>query len=410
MTKVNGCFILIITLLLWLWRKLFLWVNKMIKKLFSQLDKITPEFIRIWEDVANIESPTSYKQGVDAAENYFADYARKKGWKVEEKDNEFSGKVVCITMNEDSEEQPIILSGHLDTVHPVGSFGTPAVKIEGNKMLGPGVMDCKGGAVASLMAMTALNDIGFKKRPIRLLLQSDEEVNSMQSNKQTINYMIEKSKGAIAFLNCESYKNDALVLWRKGIIRYQIDIKGRSIHASRCAEGGASAIIEAAHKILEFEKYKDGDGITSVCGIINGGTSPNTVPDSCSFVVEYRYVTDAHYKEIEDFTKAVSEKVYVEGTETKYRMIGHRHAMEKCRRNFDLLDKINGIFKEAGLKTVGARGSLGGSDAADVTHAGIPCIDSIGVSGDFIHTPREFAYIDSLNESAKRIASIACLI
>ncbi len=54
-----------------------------------------------------------------------------------------------------------------------------------------------------------------------------------------------------------------------------------------------------------------------------------------------------------------------------------------------------------------ARGSLGGSDAAEVTVAGIPCVDSIGVAGDKIHTHDEYGRLSSLAEAAKRIAT-AC--
>ena len=40
--------------------------------------------------------------------------------------------------------------------------------------------------VAAFMAMDALNICKFKKRPIQLLLQTDEESSSIQSNKATI--------------------------------------------------------------------------------------------------------------------------------------------------------------------------------------------------------------------------------
>jgi acetylornithine deacetylase/succinyl-diaminopimelate desuccinylase-like protein len=50
--------------------------------------------------------------------------------------------------------------------------------------------------------------------------------------------------------------------------------------------------------------------------------------------------------------------------------------------------------------------SGGGSDAADVTDYGIPCIDSIGVESNGIHTPKERASISSLKDSAKRLAVI----
>lgn len=49
----------------------------------------------------------------------------------------------------------------MDTVHPVGLFGTPPVKQEGDKIYGPGVVDCKGGIVAAFFAMRTLNDCRF---------------------------------------------------------------------------------------------------------------------------------------------------------------------------------------------------------------------------------------------------------
>ncbi len=376
------------------------------ENLFDIIDSINDEYIKFWVDVSNAESPTDFKQGVDIACGYFIDVAKKMGWQIEVLENDFSGNAVCITMNSQSKEKPICVSGHLDTVHSVGSFGTPAVKIEDNKIYGPGVMDCKGGTVAALEAMVALQKAGFDKRPVKLLLQTDEEVNSMLSNKATINFICEKAKDAVAFLNCESIKNNTAVLWRKGISRYRIEVKGKAIHASRCAEGGASAILEAANKIIELEKFKDNKGLTSNCGLINGGTKANTVSDKCTFVVEYRFVNNEQFELAEKVTYEIANKSTVVGTSATVERIGLRPAMEKCDRNFELLEKINKIYKEVGLPELSARGSLGGSDAADTTSKGIPTIDSIGVSGDFIHTPDEFAYVSSLKEAAKRIASV----
>ena len=76
-------------------------------------------------------------------------------------------------------------------------------------------------------------------------------------------------------------------------------------------------------------------------------------------------------------------------------------------KNFDLLEKMNGIYRAYGLPELEAAGSTGGSDAADVTCAGIPCIDSLGVEGGGIHSVREYARISSLAESAARLAAVA---
>ena len=96
----------------------------------------------------------------------------------------------------------------------------------------------------------------------------------------------------------------------------------------------------------------------------------------------------------------------------QFRLLGDgiKSMLEKSEKNEMLFEKMNEIFKECGLPAVEKRKSLGGSDAAEVTVSGIPCVDSIAVEGDYIHTPKEFAYISSLAESAKRLASIALLI
>ena len=176
------------------------------EKLFHEIDLLAEEYLRVWEDVCNIESPSHHKAGVDAVGKYFSDMASTRGWTVETLPQTVSGDVVCITMNPTAEGEPVCISGHMDTVHPLGSFGTPAVRIDGDRICGPGVADCKGGVVAGFMAMDALHRLGFSSRPVRLLLQSDEEVSSMPSNKETINYISQKAQGATAFLNLENYK------------------------------------------------------------------------------------------------------------------------------------------------------------------------------------------------------------
>ncbi len=380
------------------------------EKLLNEIDALNEEFKNRWIEVGNIESPTDFKAGVDAVGKYFLDYATKMSWKTEVLPQQVAGNCVCITMNENAKKSPITLSGHIDTVHPIGSFGSPAVRTEDDIIYGPGVMDCKGGTVAALMAMTALKNCGFCDRPVRLLLQTDEECNSIQSNKATINYICEKAKDSVAFLNCESTRGDTAVLWRKGVCRYRLEITGKSIHASRSAEGGASAVLEAAHKIIELEKMKDKDGIICVCGIINGGQNENTVPDRCVFSAETRFCNKSEMKEAEKRVMEIANKSFVEGTSCKISVTVSRPAMEKAERNFALLDTLNGIYKTCGLPTLTARGSLGGSDAAEVTVAGIPCVDSIGVAGDKIHTPDEYGRLSSLAEAAKRIATACAYI
>ena len=377
------------------------------ERLFNEVDTLYGKYVKMLEDVCNIESPTAYKAGVDAVGRFFSDEAKAHGWKIEVFPHNLSGDVICITMNPDAKGKPIALSGHMDTVHPLGLFGTPAVRIEGNKIYGPGVTDCKGGIVAGFMAMEALERCGYKERPIQMLLQSDEEGGSYASNKATIGYICEKSADAEAFLNLEPHTAGKICIGRKGIVTFTFKIKGIEAHSSSCAVAGANAICEAAHKIIELEKLKDAAGLTCNCGVISGGSVANTVPGYCEFKANIRFATAEQLEWVRNHVQEVADNIHVNGCTCEVVQTGFRVAMEKKERNLALADKINSILEKVGMETLEKVSGSGGSDAADVTVYGkVPCVDCLGISGGRIHSPDEFALLDSLPEMGKRLAAI----
>lgn len=380
------------------------------EKLFQMIDELNESYIDIWEDVCNIESQTADKAGVDEVGRYLIRLAEKHGWEVEVVPMERAGDAVCITMNPDAKGTPVSLSGHLDTVHPKGLFGYPPVKRDAEKIYGPGVADCKGGVVAGFLAMDALERIGFKDRPVQMLLQTDEEVSSRLSDRKTINYICEKAKGSVCFLNLETALEGKLCVQRKGIISYRFDVEGQEAHSSACATMGANAIIEAAHKMLELDQIKDAAGLTCNCALIEGGKVLNTVPAHCTFSINVRFADSEQLAWIENHVKEVAARVYVPGTHTTVSRIGMRIAMEYAERNYQLLDTMNRIFEENGLTALKAYKGKGGSDAADVTASGTPCVDSIGVKGGYVHSPGEYAWLTSLAESAKRVGAVVYCI
>lgn len=380
------------------------------KKLFARIDELEHEYLQMWIDVCNIESPTNYKPGVDAVGKYFIDRAEKRGWKVEVHKEEISGDALCITLNSDADGQPVCFSGHMDTVHPVGSFGTPAVRVEDGRMYGPGVRDCKGGCVAAFMAMAALDDCGFKARPVKLILQSDEEVGSRTSEKRTVDFMARCAEGCVAFLNAEGYSKDKVCLWRKGISKYEMTVMGQAAHACGCYDSGASAIREAAHKVLELEKFKEKDGITMNCGLISGGTASNVVPETCTLVIDVRYSTMDEMEKAHAFLTQLAETSRFPGTRAELKKPTFRAPMEKTEANFALLERLNEIYEKVGMPVLDSFGSPGGSDASDMTARGIPTIDGFGVRGKQIHSLQEQALIDSLAPAAKRMAAAAVFL
>ncbi len=375
------------------------------QKLFETIEELQEQYLNMLEDVCNIESPTDFKKGVDAVGAYFIDIAKSHNWQIEVCKQEISGDAICLTMNCDAKGEPVSVSGHMDTVHPVGAFGTPAVKRDEINMYGPGVMDCKGGIVAALMAMDALEKCGFNSRPVHLLLQSDEENGSATSNKKTIEYMCKKAENSIAFLNLEGIKGNTAVLQRKGILRYCLTIHGKALHSARCVEA-SNAITEAAYKIIELEKMKDADGLTCNCGIIQGGTTANTVAESCCFYADIRFSTVDELEKARQEVLKIANNTTVEGCSCTLKEISYRPAMRLRDKNTKLLEKMNEIYKENGLPVLTGRKCLSGSDAAYITECGIPCIDNLGTDGENIHSVNECIRLNSLAEAAKRIAAL----
>ena len=52
-------------------------------EIFEKIDSLAPKYVDVWEDICNIESPSAYKEGVDAVGKYFTDIAKSFGFAVE---------------------------------------------------------------------------------------------------------------------------------------------------------------------------------------------------------------------------------------------------------------------------------------------------------------------------------------
>ena len=376
------------------------------QNLLSVIDSLNDTYCSLWETVCNIESPTACKAGVDAVGDVFVQLAKKRGWRVDVLRTEKAGNPICITLNPDVQAAPVVFSGHIDTVHPVGSFGNPAVHTDAERIYGPGVMDCKGGVVASFMALDALDKCGFTARPVKLIIQTDEETGSKTSDKQTIAFMLDAAKDAVAFLNTEGIQGETAVLQRKGILRYQFTVCGKAVHSSKCT-AGANAVCEAAHKIIQLETMKDPDGLTCNCGVIYGGTVANSVAEQCTFFADIRFANQEQYDAAVEMCEKVAKISTIDGCVCRLEKVSDRPAMPLVDKNVALLKEMNEIYEQSGLFALKARACLSGSDAAYTTQADIPTVDNLGVDGGNIHSVNEYAYLNSLAASAKRLAVIA---
>ena len=381
-------------------------MDEITKKVFDKIDELSDKYLKVLVDACNIESKTEDKEGVDKVGSYFASIADSMGYVIKKKEFEKAGNVYSFTYNPSGAKKQISLSGHMDTVHPKGIFGYPPTRIEGDYVYGPGVNDCKGNIAVELLVMEALKECGYDERPVKLILQSDEEVNSYLSDHKTLEFMVDEAKGSAAFLNAENIdESRCLSIGRKGIITNKIVITGKKIHAGSCTLG-ASALKEAAHKIIEFEKGNDNASITFNCGIIEGGDAANIVPDRCELIVEYRFKNMEQKKLADEKFRNIAEKSYVDGTHTRWEQISTRLPMEPDDKNKKLVSIINDICSKVGIEPFGVQETAGGADSAYPSLAGIPTVDSIGIEGSGCHTLNEKARISSMAEMAKVAAAV----
>ena len=68
--------------------------------------------------------------------------------------------------------RPLMLLGHYDTVHPVGTLGRLPFRIEAARAYGPGIFDMKASIALLIDSMTRAT----RARPLLVLLTCDEEV------------------------------------------------------------------------------------------------------------------------------------------------------------------------------------------------------------------------------------------
>ena len=382
-------------------------MQKYMEQVAKYIDDHREELIAVWKDVVNLEGQAYEVDNMKVVAQRFKEEFEKTGMDCKLVDvGEQAGPFLVGVLGADRPGKPVMFSGHFDTVFKKGAFGENPFRIEGDKAYGPGVLDMKGGIIISLYVIKALNSIGWNERPIKIIYAPDEEVGHHHSSGVEL-YKREGAGGICAF-NMETGRIDnQICIGRKGAMFGTVTVTGVESHAGNDFPSGRNAIAEMAHKIIELQKLTNLEAGTTVsCDIINGGTVINCIPGQCTLRVDMRCETVAEMERIQEEVKKICAKTYIEGTSTEVEIRVVMAPFEKTERGMAFHRYVNEISMENGWGEMGAVYLGGGSDAAYLTIAGTPTICGFGVRGEWNHTDREYALVESMFERSKLIAAI----
>ena len=298
----------------------------------------------------------------------------------------------------------ILVLGHLDTVHPVGTLAVLPWRRENERVYGPGIQDMKSGVLLYVEALAMLARAGVETGlPVTVMLTPDEEVGSPSTRA-----LIEaEAEGHRAVLVPEpAALGGGCVTGRYAIARFRLETIGRPSHAGAALGAGRSAVSAMARRILAVETMTAPD-CTFSAGVIRGGRWVNCVPMRC----EAEVLTMA--KRQADLDRGVARMMGLAGEEGGVVLRVERGVTRPvwepdagCRT---LHARAQAVAAGLGRTLPGASAG-GGSDGNFTGALGVPTLDGLGAEGAGLHTLEEHILWESLPRQARLAAGLMAAI
>lgn len=359
--------------------------------------------IDLLRDVVNIDSGSYDKEGVDAVgarfERHFAEHGIPSR---RESHGTFGDALHAEVAKPGSNEKPVLLMGHRDTVFGKGEAGRRPFTIKDGRAYGPGVADMKAGLVMNVFVATAFHKFGGSRHPIKVLITSDEEIGSPSSRP-----VIEREgRAARAVFNSEPGRPTGnVVTSRKGGIFMHMAVTGKAAHSGANFAAGISAIGELAHKIVQIHALTDlTKGITLNVGLVSGGQSVNTTAPYAEGQIDMRYVDPKDRGTVMAEIERIIATPYVPGTNATLTIKGEFVPVVQSEASKALFEGYQAAAKQAGLTTLQGEFSGGCADSGFTAAVGTPTICGVGPVGGLAHTPEEYLELDSIVPRAQTLA------
>ncbi|MBE3637957.1 M20/M25/M40 family metallo-hydrolase [Mangrovicoccus algicola] len=298
-------------------------------------------------------------------------------------------------------EPGIMISGHFDTVHPVGTLAKNPFRREGGKVYGPGIQDMKGGNYITLEAMARIIEAGIETPlPVTMLFTPDEEIGTPATRT-----LIETEAKRAKYVLCPepAHPDNGVCTGRYAIARFNLAAEGKPSHAGADVKGGISAVREMARRIIEIEEMTT-EACTFSCNNVHSGQWVNCVPSFAS--AECLSMA----KEQADLDAGIERMLAMSGERNGVRFTVTRGVTRPVWEpgqagTMALYEKARAISEDLGFE-MPHRSQGGGSDANFTGALGIPSLCSLGVKGEGLHTLGEHIDEDFIVPRTRMLAGL----
>ena len=292
----------------------------------------------------------------------------------------------------------ILLLGHLDTV--VAHSKHRLLERDGNRLIGSGSVDMKGGVVLALGVLRALAARPADFAEVALLLVVDEEW-------RTAPFVHGSAfAGWDACLCFEAGEltpegREGVVVRRKAAGTLRVAARGRAAHSGAAPDKGVNALLALAGAAQVIAACHDPDGPdrrSAVPTVMRSGDAFNVVPAAGELLCDIRADADAAIHEA-----VASLPDEIGGATLHPELLRLWPGMNGMEVTAPLLARASATL---GREVVGV--SRGGASDASHFAAGIPMsIDGLGPRGGEAHNPGEYVLADSLASRAEVALAVA---
>ena len=356
-----------------------------------------PALVRDLAELVNIDSGTDDAAGLGRVEALLAKHLRDVGAEVEiVPAPPAAGKTVVGRLHGDGTKN-LMLMIHYDTVFGVGEAARRPFRAEGGKAYGPGVADAKGGALLILYAIDIARSQGFKGwKTLTVVFNPDEEKSSLGS-RAIIRTLSAQQDAVLVF---EPPEADRVTVGTNGIAYVHLDVKGKASHAGSAPEAGRNAAMELANQLLQLKDLGSAaKGTTVNWTVVQAGDRVNIIPDKASATADMRMSDLSEIARVQaDADRLVQHKLIPETTVSVV-VENRRPPFSKNAASDQLAATADSIYRELG-KSIAPVVMRYGTDAGFAYDPASPAkpvvMDGMGIVGDRIHSPDEWADLDSV--------------